>query len=209
MSCGNIQNQWKSLPVTEKYPLSSKLPVFCNKRPNCGTCANEVLTVENANSKHSRHGGRRRRRRRSRKKRGGEGKGWKTLKNMQWGKMVGVVEELMKNKGVQDELKCDQIIDMISNDENIEKIKLDLQNEAANDDKDAEILLSGINRYQIGELTDKEEQKEVCDVLIKYMSGEGGRRRRRRKKSTKKKKRRRRRKSTKKKKRRRRRKSRK
>jgi len=98
---------------------------------------------------------------------------------------------------------------MISNDENIEEFKLKLQNEAVKDDKDAEILLSGINRYQLDELTNKKEQKEVCDTLIKYMSGGRRRRRRRRRKSTKKKKRRRSRKRTKKKKRRRRRKSRK
>ena len=79
--------------------------------------------------------------------------------------MVGVVEKLMKNKGAQDELKCDQIIDMISNDGNIEQIKLDLQDEAAKDNKDAEILLSGINRYQIGELTDKTEQKKPSHFI--------------------------------------------
>ena len=138
-----------------------------------------------------------------RRKRGGEkGKGWKALKDLQWGKdgppgynvnkMADTVNKLMKNKGAQDELKCDQIIDMISNAENIEKIKQDLQTEVVKDDKDAEILLSGINRYQIGELTDKKEQKEVCDILIKYMSG--GRRRRR--KRTKKRKSRRRKKRT-------------
>ena len=68
MSCENIQNQWKA--HEDKYPLSTKLPLFCNKkeRQKCGNCPNEVLTVENAGSKHSRDGGRRRRRRKSRRK---------------------------------------------------------------------------------------------------------------------------------------------
>jgi len=141
---------------------------------------------------------------RRRRKRGGEGRGWKVVKDIVLNRdFANIVNKVMTNPDVKkklkagiDEFQCEEILKMISEATNIKETIIELQNLVAEeDDRDAEILLSGLNRFQMGELTDKKEQKEVCDTLIKYLSPSGGKRRRRRK-STKKKRKRRRKKRT-------------
>jgi len=134
--------------------------------------------------------------RRTRRKRGGNEKSKKSWKHLKDGilgtRMKSVVEDLMKNADLKDEISCELLLKEIIKADNYEDIKGQLLN-LATDDKSAEEIISGLERFKIYELP-KEEHMGLCNQIFGPVAQEGGRksrkkRRKSRRKSRRKKKR--------------------